>query len=187
MIETRPIRRPTHTPWMVTHKGDRACRALADRHYSRQKPGTTSWTRNGQNLVLVLPDETAVWALHRPKPGKANRTDGRDAWECVIFRNESDLLSSRLIRQAVEVCRMLAFGYFGCRGEIERWGRVPKDGLVTYVDPSKVATEVPGWCFRCAGWRRVGYARDGKPLFRAPLPPPSEVALVWVREHESVT
>lgn len=125
-IDPRPIRRKTHTVWCVTHKGDRAAWALADRHYTRQTKGATSWTRNGQNLVLVTCDEKAVWNLHRPKPGASMRTDGRDAWECTIFRNEGPYRSSALIRQAVEVCRMVALGAFGCRPGIEDWGSPPE-------------------------------------------------------------
>jgi len=180
VIDDRSIRRPTHTPWFVSHKGDRGARALAERHYTRQTPGATSWTRSGQNIVLITGDELAVWCLHRPFPGKAVRMDGRDAWECTIFRNEGPLLSSMLIRQAVEVCRMLALGWFDARLVVETWGRPPKDGIITYVDPGKVMTEVPGWCFRRAGWRRIGVARDGKPLLRAPLSMrPSDEALAW--------
>lgn len=181
MIDDRPIRRPTHTPWMVTHKGDRAGRALADRHYTRQKPGTSSWTRNGQNLVLITPDEQALWCIHRPKPGKSTRMDHLDAWECTMFRNEGGALSSVLIRQAVEVCRMLALGEFGCREGVEDWGEVPKDGLITYVNPAKVKSEIPGFCFRRAGWRNVGSAKDGKLMLKAPLSYRlTPIALEWV-------
>ena len=115
-------------------------------------------------------DQLAVWNIHRPKPGKSARYDGLDAWECTIFRNETSIVSSKLIRSAVEVCRLLALGAFECRTAYEGWGSVPKDGIITYVDPAHVKSDIPGYCFRRAGWRRIGYASDGKPLLRAPLP-----------------
>jgi hypothetical protein len=34
----------------------------------------------------------------------------------------------------------------------------------TYVDGSRVASQNPGYCFKCAGWRRVGVSATGKHL-----------------------
>lgn len=157
-IEERPIRAPGRWPWLRTHKGDRAGRALADRHYTRQTPGAASFTRPGNNLVYVTDDERAVWVTQRPDPRtEAKRMDGLDAWECTIFRNEGAHRSSTLIRLAT------ALTY-------DDWGAPPSDGLITFVDPAKVGSEIPGYCFRRAGWKRVGESRDGKPMFRAPRP-----------------
>ncbi|WP_079524039.1 hypothetical protein [Solibacillus isronensis] len=41
-----------HTLWQVTKKTDVTCRQLADRHYSRQTVGATSFCRPGKNYVL---------------------------------------------------------------------------------------------------------------------------------------
>lgn len=163
--------------WLITDKGDPWALRLVDgrkaservvqltgahrldlsEHYSRQQPGTPSFTRNGQNLVFITADHLAVWATHRPKPGAATRPDGLQAWECTIFRNEGPLLSSALIREAVLLTWAL-------------WGAPPRDGLITYVRPECVASGLAGYCYRRAGWKRVGAARDGKPMFRAPRP-----------------
>lgn len=143
--------------WLITDKGDQDVRLLADEHYTRQTPGALSFTRNGQNLVFVTPDLLAGWVTFRPTPGKAQRQDGLDAWECALFRNTGPIRSSKLIREAVLLSCAL-------------WGELPPDGLITYVRPSCVKTTIPGYCYRCAGWRRVGYSSDGKPMFRAPRP-----------------
>lgn len=127
--------------WIITNKGDQACRALADRHYSRQKPGTRLFTRPGRNLVLRTEDASAVWVTW-----SGIRDDGIDAWECTIFRNESEHLSSDLIREAVAVT-------------LREWGEPPPDGIITYVDQTKVRSANPGFCFLRAGWARVGYSK----------------------------
>lgn len=144
--------------WQITDKGDQDARRLADGHYSRQTPGSLQFTRNGQNLVFITADLRAVWVTFRPTPGVAKRPDGLDAWECALFRNTGPVLSSALIREAVQLSWSI-------------WGAAPPaDGLITYVRPECVASGLAGYCFRRAGWRRNGYARDGKPRFRAPRP-----------------
>lgn len=142
--------------WLMTDKGDQDVRALADIHYSRQTPGSRQFTRNGQNLVFVTADDLAGWVTFRPAPGKAVRADGLDAWECALFANHGSVLSSKLIREAVVL-------------SVALWGPVPADGFITYVKPDAIKNKgLPGYCFRRAGWKRVGAAKDGKPMFRAP-------------------
>ncbi len=36
------------------------------------------------------------------------------------------------------------------------------DGMLTYVWDSKVASENPGYCFKRAGWKRIGKSADGR-------------------------
>lgn len=156
--------------WLITDKGDQDVRRLADRHYSRLTPGAAQFCRNGQNLVFITADLKAGWVTFRATPGRAVRPDGLNAWECTLFRNEGDHISSELIREAVLLSRAL-------------WGEVPPDGFLTYVRPAAIATEIPGYCFRCAGWRRVkSYTREDQILFRAPrasTPPPDRRAWKW--------
>lgn len=90
--------------WRETDKGDPRCRRLADRHYSRQTPGARMWTRPGYNFVLYTPDgRGAVFVWWRPKWESGilgtERADGLRAIECTIFRNESGIRSSELIRE----------------------------------------------------------------------------------------
>lgn len=144
--------------WLITDKGDQDAHRLADAHYSRQKPGTRQFTRNGQNLVFITAGNDAVWVTFRPTPGVAVRPDGLDCWECAPFRNIGSVLSSALIREAV----LLSYAL---------WGQPGVNGFITYVKPDAILNQsLPGYCFRRAGWKRVGQAKDGKPMFRAPKP-----------------
>ncbi|MCI3922445.1 hypothetical protein MO973_19620 [Paenibacillus sp. TRM 82003] len=133
---------PQYGPWMVTHKGDRSCRILADRHYSRQSIGSNQFCRPGRNLVLRTTRGDAVWVTWQ-----GIRDDGFDAWECTIFRNESAQLSSDMIEWAVEATR-------------KEWGTPPKDGIITYVWGDKVKSANPGYCFKQAGWKAIGKSKQ---------------------------
>lgn len=132
---------PQYGHWMVTHKGDKTCRMLADRHYSRQNIGHPMFTRPGKNLVLRTADAKAVWVTW-----SGIRDDGLDAWECTIFRNETDIISSELIKEAVTAT-------------LERWGTPPKDGIITYVWAEKVNSVNPGYCYKKAGWKVIGKSK----------------------------
>jgi hypothetical protein len=127
--------------WQVRCKNDPAACALADRHYSRRRPGSGQVGPPGRKLVLVTPCERAVWLTHWPDADKA--MDGLDCWRCSIFRNEApaELLSSHLIRAAMNLTASL-------------WAARPTStpGWVTWVDPAKVASPNPGYCFKQAGW-----------------------------------
>lgn len=163
MTRPHPSDQEAHL-WLITDKGDPRALALVDGvttngrpHYSRQKPGSRQFTRNGQNLVFITADGLAVWVTFRPTPGKAARPDGLDAWECVLFRNEGPVRSSALIREAVTLSLAL-------------WAPWPRDGFITFIKPECVRSNIPGYCFRRAGWVRWGAAADGKPRLRAPKP-----------------
>ena len=56
-----------HTLWQVTKKTDVTCRQLADRHYSRQTVGATSFCRPGKNYVLRTAAGDAVWVFSNIK------------------------------------------------------------------------------------------------------------------------
>lgn len=165
------------THWLITDKGDPDARRLVDGettgslpHYSRQSPGSRLFTRNGQNLVFITDDLLAVWVTFRPTPGKAHRSDGLDARECALFRNEGPTKSSELIREAVEL-------------SIALWGVIPHDGMITFIKPECVGKgnlfHVAGYCYRRAGWKRWGSSSDGKPRLRAPLPKMIRSRIEW--------
>ena len=131
----------------VDHTDPRAL-AMADRHYSRQSPGTPEFMSNGQKIVLLhfAPDGTpaALWGSHRPAPGMAVRPDGRDVWACTMFRIEQrTVLASDLIREAVAITRGL-------------WSPLPAEGFYTTVNPRFVKSQGRkrgwGWSYQCAGW-----------------------------------
>jgi len=125
--------------WQVRGKNDPAACALADRHYSRRRPGSGQVGPPGRKLVLVTPCERAVWLSHWPYAHLA--MDGLDAWRCTIFRNEApgELLSSNLIVAAMALTASL-------------WHSRPADGWLTWVDRTKVRSPNPGYCFKQAGW-----------------------------------
>lgn len=123
--------------WQRRTRLDRAANALADRHYSRRRPGSGQVGPPGRKIVLVTPEEDALWLTHWPLPGLG--MDGLDAWRCSIFRNEGPVLSSELIRAAMVLTARL-------------WSGRPTDGWVTWVDTRKVRSSHPGFCFKRAGW-----------------------------------
>jgi len=126
--------------WEVAHKSHPAALALADRHYSRRKPGSNQIGPPGRKLVLVSPAGDALWLSHWPNAELG--LDGLDAYRCSIFRNEGPVLSSDLILAAMDLT-------------VRLWGPTPRDGWVTWVDRAKVrATTNPGYCFLVAGWWR---------------------------------
>jgi|SRR5690242_265532 len=131
----------------VDHTDPRALE-MADRHYSRQSPGTPEFTPTGHKIVLMhfCDDGTpaALWSSHRPAPGKAVRADGLDVWACTMFRVEHrTVLASELICEAVAVTKAL-------------WQPLPTDGFYTTINPKFVKSQGRkrgyGWCYQCAGW-----------------------------------
>jgi hypothetical protein len=126
-------------PWQVRNHRDRAANALADRHYSRRRPRSGQIAPPGRKLVLVSPDEQAVWVTHWPYAHLA--LDHLDAWRCTIFRNEGAGLSSDLIRSAMELTTQL-------------WTNRPAEPWITWIDRTKVHSTNPGYCFLKAGWWR---------------------------------
>jgi hypothetical protein len=154
------------TRWRVVTKFDAPACAIADRHYSRRKPGSGQFMPPGQTLVLLSACGRAVFGWWRPHPrSKIKAMNGLDGWTCTIFRNEGAGLSSELIREAEEEL-------------LDRYDVGP-DGFITYVWDSKVRSANPGACFKRAGYRRRGRSADGRktlltkaaPPSRAPVPP----------------
>src|SRR4051812_31312366 len=93
--------------WTRRGRFDKTAVAIADRHYSREKPGTPQVGGPGYLLVFVTPDELACWITKRHADsifdGKRTRTtaDGFRGYRCALFRNESRHLASDLILAAV--------------------------------------------------------------------------------------
>lgn len=139
-------------PWIVTHKGDADCRALADAHYTRQMPGHPMWTRPGYNFVLRTPDGGAAWCWWRPKwEAGLERKDGLRAIECTMFRRKSGPLASHLVREAV-----LALSMPEARRELHHDDPLSSE-LITGIGTAQTASrrsahKQPGVCFREVGW-----------------------------------
>lgn len=133
--------------WYLSHRFDPRAVQLADRHYSRQKRGTPQFVPPGRCLVLLTKWADALWVTSWPF-AKYTHHAWAGAWVCSLFRNESSLLSSTLIQEAVAVTRW----YFG---------EPPSLGFITFVNPDKIQSTNPGYCYKQAGWKRVGTTKRG--------------------------
>lgn len=104
-------------------------------------------TLPGRSLVLTTESYNALWVSMWPYPEYV-RHAWPDSWFCQIFRNEGPMLSSKLIKEAVGVT-------------LEYWKYIPQDGLITFIDKTKVQSNNPGYCFLRAGFERVGETQSG--------------------------
>lgn len=98
-------------------------------------------------MALMTADARALW-VWQYMPVEY-RKDGLSGVYCAIFRNEGPCRSSELIREAEGLA----------------WARWPGERLFTFVDPRKVASAVPGWCFLRARWKRTGSTQRGLLVF----------------------
>jgi hypothetical protein len=119
---------------------------LADRHYSRRTVGARQFCYAGRKLVLrdAAGDVLFVWMW----PFDEMRMDGQTGYNCAIFRNESKRRSSDIILEAEQAA-------------VDKWG---DNYFYTYVNARKVRSPNPGYCFKMAGWRRVGRSKTGLEL-----------------------
>lgn len=143
--------------WSQSYRADPAARAIADRHYNRQKPGTDQFAPPGRCLVLKMP--SAIWITSWPF-AEYVKHQWAGAWVCSAFRNEDPkaALSSELIREAVAATRW-------------QWPDVPALGIVTFVDESKTRRKRdPGRCFVKAGWTRLRERTKGGLVVLQQLP-----------------
>lgn len=136
--------------WRKSHRFDPAALVLADRHYSRRKPGTPQFVPPGRCTVLLRPD--AVWVTSWPF-AEYVRHAWPGAWVNSMFRSEGSDLASSLILSAIAATR-------------SAWNP-PELGIVTFVDPRKVPGTktrkgtVYGYCYMKAGFEHVGFTKGG--------------------------
>jgi hypothetical protein len=128
--------------WIAVRDGDDTARAIFHQHYS-YKPYADGrrpmlFVGPGEKLVLLWPDASALFIWRRFISG-----DGQQGVNCAVFRNEGTALSSDLIRKADAIAD-------------ERW---PGERHYTYVNPRRVRSANPGYCFLMAGWRRCGVTK----------------------------
>lgn len=157
--------------WHIVGRTDKRARELADRHYSRQTIGATEFCPPGNNIVLIVQSgdtASALWVSHRPDP-RANlakpRQDGFSYWDNPYFRNESGILSSELIIQALAITRY-----------IWKDDYLPCDGFHSFVNPKFVkpikrhGELFYGYCFYCAGFRAWEQRTKSRKLIRYVMP-----------------
>lgn len=134
--------------WQLSHRQDQVACRIADRHYSRRKPGSKQVGQPSRCLVLLTTTKDALWITSWPYADLVKHS-WAGAWENSCFRNEGAGLSSELIREAVAITRWY-------------WPEVPAKGMITFVNARKVRHKRdPGRCFLRAGFRLVGETKKG--------------------------
>jgi hypothetical protein len=133
--------------WLPVKDGDDRARALYLRHYSANKnrpqgAHSRQFVAAGQKYVLLNTEGTAVFVWLR---NTIERYDRQEGVICTLFRNESNVRSSDLIHEAMDLA----------------WRRWPGERLFTYVNASKIRSTNPGYCFKQAGWKTCGMSKGG--------------------------
>lgn len=130
------------TFWVHALDGDPSAYAMFRRHYSarKTKPKVRQFVGPGEKMVLVgwFCPALFVWR-------KFIDDSGQTGVNCAVFRNESEHKASDMIREAMD----LAW---------ERWGGAR---LYTSVNPEKIKSKNPGYCFKKAGWKKCGETAKG--------------------------
>ena len=133
--------------WKLSNTANKIACQLADRHYSRRTIGAPQMMPPGRKIVLLSIDNNAVWGTHWPYHELVMHSFG-DCWICSIFRNESNYLSSKMISQAESVTRFI-------------FGDPPSGGFISFINKNKIKSENPGYCFKMAGWTKIGKTKSG--------------------------
>lgn len=139
--------------WVEIKDGDRFAREMFQRHYSYRpyvdgrKPKL--FCGPGEKMVLMTVNGRALLVWRKFISG-----DGQQGVNCAVFRNESDILSSQLILEA----------------EKRAWERWPEERLYTYVNPRKIKSTNPGYCFQMAEWRKCGITKHNRLIILEKLP-----------------
>ena len=169
---------PAVSGWEISSSSDRYALDIVDGtgpwsahgpHYSRRTPGSKTFTGVGQEVVLRHPSG-AVWAVVRqrvPAPRGSGASRGRTGetvetryvWRNMMFRNLGPERASDLIRSAVALT---------ARQWVARYGVLPAEDLRTEIKISAIASEVPGYSYRRAGWVRIEKSPRGMVYLRCP-------------------
>lgn len=145
--------------WFSVSEDDERALAMYLRHYSSGKArggrsraplrgNAAKFVGPGASIVLMTASVDALFVWRK----QDYRKDAQEGIECSIFRNESPLRSSELIREADEIA----------------WRRWPGERHFSFVWDAKVATGAQrgrnriGWCYRKAGWSVCGRNADGR-------------------------
>lgn len=129
--------------WYLAKDGDPSALQLYERHYSCRayKDGRVRrlFCGPGAKIVLITRNADALFVWRKQKYA----LDWQNGVCCAVFRNEGPVKSSRLIREAMQIA----------------WKRWPGDRLYTYVNPTRIKGNNPGYCFKRAGWRSCGTSK----------------------------
>ena len=131
--------------YLIVRDGNLLAAQIANRHYSRLWKGNVNQNRfcpPGKRLILLESSGTWLFVWNQQS---VVRLDGQTGVCCVLFRNESDRLSSEIILEAEKAWD-------------SRYGATRK---FTYVHPGKIRSTNPGFCFKSAGWYCHGVSKGG--------------------------
>lgn len=149
------------TIWMRSSRFDPAAKALADRHYNRQKPDSPQFVPPGHCVVLLSKCQKAVWVTSWQQYADH---EWAGAWTNTLFRNEGAGLSSQLIEEALSLTA-------------DEW-EFPPEGCVTFVDEDYVkptmvrGRKIYGFCYMKAGFEHIGYTnKRGLWVWQRKAPP----------------
>lgn len=125
--------------WFSVKDGNESARTIFQRHYSFRKYADGRepklFVGPGEKCVLITEWADALFVWKKFISG-----DGQEGVNCAVFRNEGDVLSSALLLDA----------------ESAAWSRWPSHRLYTYVNPKRIRSSNPGYCFKKAGWTECG-------------------------------
>ena len=134
--------------WCGVKDGNQIALEMYNRHYSayHYKDGRVRklFCGPGEKMVLLTVNYDALFVWR-----KFIDASGQSGVNCAVFRNEGNTLSSVLIMEAVELAR-------------KRW---PQQRFYTYVNPRKIRSTNPGYCFQKAGWKKCGITKGGLLIF----------------------
>lgn len=147
--------------WIPVRDGNPTAAALYDRHYSRNPAsrGDPRVAGPGEKMVLLTPCARALFVWR-----KFISKDQQDGVNCAIFRNEGAGRASDLIRAAM----------------VLGWERWPEARFYTYVNPRRVRSANPGFCFKQAGWTLCGITKTRRLLVLEARPEAANDANVHV-------
>jgi hypothetical protein len=145
--------------WWLTKDGDKSCLELYQRHYSAEKAYKDGRERHqfvgpGSSIVLrtLRADALFVWREYID-----DTIPKQHGIECAVFRNESAVTSSDLIRQADAIADRC-------------W---PDRRHYTKVRAEAIRSTNPGYCFQRSGWRRCGMTQGGLIILERRASPPA--------------
>lgn len=134
-------------PWQLSWRADPKAVPVADRHYNRQKVGAAQFVPPGRCIVLVTGDRAALWVSSFPQAEYVQHAWAGAVMNSLFRREGGPVRASDLIRAAVAATRA-------------EW-EPPPLGMVSFVDPTKVRSANPGYCYRMAGFRLAGRTKGG--------------------------
>lgn len=142
--------------WMQVNDGNEKAFEIFTRHYTFRKWRIRSGKNGkrmvgpGESIVLLGKDSKALFIWKKQKYSQ----DGQIGINCAVFRNENPktkenpdgMLSSGLLAEA----------------ELIAWQRWPGERLFTYVNPRKIKSPNPGYCYKINGWLHCGVTKARK-------------------------